>query len=231
MWYFAIDGQSQGPISEADLDARVQSGAIPPDTFIWREGMASWLPYNQVRGQASSSPQPLRVSIPSAAAPAYAAPAAEEFEPEPVVASQGSTRLESVSSWGMVVVVLVAMFLFIGMLASRSHTRDRAPGKPLNVQNESGDTETVEAKVALRAGTLSIRNNSSFDWPATTISFRSGKTQYFHNVDQLARDGSLSIPLNSFTNSVGDTFSASTQPKDFVLSIKGFSNMRVRLSK
>ena len=38
---------------------------------------------------------------------------------------QGSSRLESASSWGMIVIVGLAMFVFIGILASRPRVTAR----------------------------------------------------------------------------------------------------------
>ena len=55
-WYYVDAGQQAGPIDEAQLDALVRTGKVRPDTLVWREGMANWQPYGQVKapGQASS---------------------------------------------------------------------------------------------------------------------------------------------------------------------------------
>src|SRR5215204_2028400 len=114
MWYYSVDGQTLGPLSEAELDQQVKSGALPPTVYIWRDGMAEWQPYNEVRTTVGAARLRVAtpVAVPMAAAPVYAEP---EAEAEPEV--QGSSRLESISSWGTVAVVLFAMFLFIGLLA------------------------------------------------------------------------------------------------------------------
>jgi uncharacterized RDD family membrane protein YckC len=49
-WYYAEAGQQAGPVEDAQLEQLLQSGRIQPTTLIWREGMANWQPYNEVRG-------------------------------------------------------------------------------------------------------------------------------------------------------------------------------------
>jgi uncharacterized RDD family membrane protein YckC len=48
-WYYAEAGQQVGPIDDTQLEQLVQSGKVQSETLIWREGMANWQPYNQVR--------------------------------------------------------------------------------------------------------------------------------------------------------------------------------------
>ena len=56
MYYFSQNGETSGPISEADLQARVAAGSLLPTVNVWREGMAGWLPYNQVSPAAAAPP-------------------------------------------------------------------------------------------------------------------------------------------------------------------------------
>jgi uncharacterized RDD family membrane protein YckC len=49
-WYYAINGQRQGPITQADFEQLVRDGQIKPDTLIWRQGMANWMAYAAVMG-------------------------------------------------------------------------------------------------------------------------------------------------------------------------------------
>jgi len=44
-WYYAIDGQPQGPVSEADFERLVAVGTIKSTTLVWRSGMPAWAPY------------------------------------------------------------------------------------------------------------------------------------------------------------------------------------------
>lgn len=49
-YYYAVNGQQTGPVTEEQLRAMVASGSIPADSLIWREGMPQWLPYSSVLG-------------------------------------------------------------------------------------------------------------------------------------------------------------------------------------
>jgi uncharacterized RDD family membrane protein YckC len=56
-WYYADAGRQVGPITDEQLEELRKSGAVKGDTLVWREGMASWLPYGQVLpARASSDP-------------------------------------------------------------------------------------------------------------------------------------------------------------------------------
>ena len=57
-WYYALNGQQVGPVSEQQLSGFVGSGVINAMTLVWREGMQGWLP--------------LRVAVPFALGPAAA---------------------------------------------------------------------------------------------------------------------------------------------------------------
>jgi uncharacterized RDD family membrane protein YckC len=48
-WYYVRNGQQAGPVDEAQLDALQRAGEVQMDTLIWREGMANWQPYGEVR--------------------------------------------------------------------------------------------------------------------------------------------------------------------------------------
>ena len=54
-WYYAEDGQQRGPINETDFNNLVRAGTIKDDTLIWREGMANWQSYTEVRGGAAAT--------------------------------------------------------------------------------------------------------------------------------------------------------------------------------
>ncbi len=42
-WYYILEGEEQGPISEDDLKHIFDSGALPLTTPVWREGMDDWV--------------------------------------------------------------------------------------------------------------------------------------------------------------------------------------------
>jgi uncharacterized protein DUF4339 len=51
-WYYAIDGQRQGPISQIEFEQLVREGRIKADTLVWRQGMANWVSYAVTAGSA-----------------------------------------------------------------------------------------------------------------------------------------------------------------------------------
>lgn len=57
-WYVNIDGNQGGPYSEADFEHMRAQGMIPPNAFVWREGMADWvLARDLPGGMAGVAPQ------------------------------------------------------------------------------------------------------------------------------------------------------------------------------
>ncbi len=222
MYYFSQNGETSGPISEADLQARVAAGSLLPTVNVWREGMAGWLPYNQV-SPAAAAPPPFRVHVtpvvaagPMSAQPEYAA---ADLEDRGTADVQGSTRLESASSWGMVVIVGLAMFVFIGVLASRPRDLVYANGAMEAVDLD----DAFDAEVELKAGVLQLENSSDFPWTATTLTFRSGGSRYTYQFAGLPQDGKVSIPLSDFASARGGKFvstSPSAQPRELNIRVK-----------
>jgi hypothetical protein len=61
-WYAGIGGVQQGPFDLNGLAGQVRSGAITPGTLVWKQGMAQWVPAQQVPELADvfgSVPPPL----------------------------------------------------------------------------------------------------------------------------------------------------------------------------
>jgi len=55
-WHIVVEGEQVGPISEADVRARVERGEIRGDTYIWKEGFADWLKLSAVPEFADLAP-------------------------------------------------------------------------------------------------------------------------------------------------------------------------------
>lgn len=207
MWFYTLNGENFGPISEADLDARIASGQLAPSVNVWREGMANWLPLDQVRPTAKPA---LRVNLPpvAAAAPSPYADSNSADEPaftEPAFA-QGRSRLESFSSWGMVVILFIAMFAFIGVLASRPRHIRAAQGMQ---QRDIDETEEAfQATAHLEGESLVVENKSGFDWPSAAIQFRSGGFRYQALALKVPKGSSTSVALGDFINTRGRKFVA-----------------------
>jgi hypothetical protein len=57
MFYYSLNGQQQGPVSEDQLRQLVATNVITPETLIWKEGMADWQPLATVIPGFSSTIQ------------------------------------------------------------------------------------------------------------------------------------------------------------------------------
>ncbi|HEX4125171.1 MAG TPA: DUF4339 domain-containing protein [Tepidisphaeraceae bacterium] len=47
-WYYALDGQTLGPVQTSQIVQMIQNGAVSGGTLVWIEGMADWLPASRV---------------------------------------------------------------------------------------------------------------------------------------------------------------------------------------
>lgn len=89
-WYYANEGQRQGPVSAEEFARLAEAGVIRPETLVWRAGMTTWKPYAEI------TPPPLAAAAPAPppAEPALRTePAADGFQApvgdEPHVYIQG----------------------------------------------------------------------------------------------------------------------------------------------
>jgi uncharacterized RDD family membrane protein YckC len=81
-WYYAVDDEQVGPLTEAEFNALVQEGKIQSNTKVWREGMPEWAAYADL----AYLPAPETGTV--GFAPAQAAPApAATVAPAPVTAA------------------------------------------------------------------------------------------------------------------------------------------------
>ncbi len=47
-WFISINGEQKGPYPTDQLRQLIADGFVPRDAFVWRDGMAQWLPLSQV---------------------------------------------------------------------------------------------------------------------------------------------------------------------------------------
>jgi hypothetical protein len=66
-WFYASQGQQQGPCSEAELRDLLARGTVTPDTLVWSEGMAGWQKAGDIPGLGSGASAP--PAIPSSGGP------------------------------------------------------------------------------------------------------------------------------------------------------------------
>src|SRR5437762_2099613 len=48
-WYYAQGDRQCGPVSENELQQLANSGALPRESLVWREGMDNWAPFSSVQ--------------------------------------------------------------------------------------------------------------------------------------------------------------------------------------
>lgn len=53
-WYYAVEDERRGPVSQDEFDGLVRDGTITLSTLVWRQGMPDWQPFSEVG--ASSRP-------------------------------------------------------------------------------------------------------------------------------------------------------------------------------
>ena len=68
IWFAMIQGQQIGPISTAQLGRKAKAGEIAPRTYLWKEGMDSWVRAKEIQEVVSA------FAAPPAAPPAPARP-------------------------------------------------------------------------------------------------------------------------------------------------------------
>jgi uncharacterized RDD family membrane protein YckC len=80
-WYWVENNERRGPVNDDALQALVASGRIGSETLVWREGLAAWTPWRQLR-----PPEPAPAPAPRAPAPAPTPTPADEIDPAKTVA-------------------------------------------------------------------------------------------------------------------------------------------------
>jgi hypothetical protein len=93
-WYYAQNGQQQGPVSAEVFRRLAETGQLQPTDLVWKEGMANWAPARTVAGvfpepptvvpavvEPAAAVEPYGLGPTRAAEPPSARPAAFEGEP------------------------------------------------------------------------------------------------------------------------------------------------------
>jgi hypothetical protein len=61
MFYYSLNGQQQGPVTETQLRQLVAAGTLREDALIWREGMPEWQPFSAILGGGAAASVPCSV--------------------------------------------------------------------------------------------------------------------------------------------------------------------------
>src|SRR5258708_35238958 len=61
-WFYAADGQQQGPFPEAQLRDLMTRGTVGADTLVWTEGMSGWQRAGEIPGLVAGGSGPPVIS-------------------------------------------------------------------------------------------------------------------------------------------------------------------------
>lgn len=87
-WFYALNNEQKGPVTEQELTQLVQQGAVTGDTLVWKEGQAEWRPYREV-APAPGSPPPISQAAVGVAGGVVCGECGRRFNPDEVVAIGG----------------------------------------------------------------------------------------------------------------------------------------------
>lgn len=73
IWFYAYNGQQQGPVSEATIRSLVRQGILTADSLVWRKGMDQWQPLGQTELADALLEREVRYDQPNEAANAQTA--------------------------------------------------------------------------------------------------------------------------------------------------------------
>ena len=62
-WYWVENNAQQGPVADTEFQAMVAAGRIGPDTLVWRDGFAGWIPWREAA--AKPAPPPPAAPLPA----------------------------------------------------------------------------------------------------------------------------------------------------------------------
>jgi hypothetical protein len=67
-WYYTVNGERRGPVSEAELRQMAAQGSLAPSELVWTDGMKDWVPAAQASGLfAAGAAAPMAKVVPDAA--------------------------------------------------------------------------------------------------------------------------------------------------------------------
>src|SRR5438876_6221396 len=68
-WFYASNGQQQGPFPEAQLRDLITRGTVRADTLVWSEGMSGWQRVGEIPGLMPAGSAPPSISQPGGPPP------------------------------------------------------------------------------------------------------------------------------------------------------------------
>ena len=125
-WFYSEGGAQKGPVDDAAFRALVANGTIRPDTLVWHEGMADWLPLSAA--EPALAPQVVPPPPPGAA-PAAGAPLPPGTVPNHLV---GAILATIFCCWPLGIPAIVFAARVNGLLARGDLAGAQAASKSAN---------------------------------------------------------------------------------------------------
>ncbi|MCL2713702.1 MAG: DUF4339 domain-containing protein [Alphaproteobacteria bacterium] len=94
-WYYAVERQQHGPVSEDHLRELLAQGTVGQDALVWTEGMTGWLQASEVESLIVAPLSPPAPPLPLTVPPAPPQPQAHP-EPPPVMEGGEAFRISRV---------------------------------------------------------------------------------------------------------------------------------------
>jgi hypothetical protein len=182
-WHYALGGQQQGPIDDAQLDALIAAGTITSETLVWREGMPAWQPLRQAR-PAAPAPFP---APPITAAPPGVGPAPAANEVRCCECGNSFTR-DNVIQYGNSFVCAGCKPVFVQKLREGA-----TPGGAPSSAGGYVDPDTLVAEAIARGPSVDIGSCLSRAWDLLKQSFWLVVGATF--VNQLCQGVASGIPI------------------------------------
>lgn len=89
-WFYAEGTTQRGPVNEDELQRLASSGGVGPETLVWREGMAAWIPAGRQAPHLFGAPGVTPVAAPAPVATARCVACGGTFPRKDMVAYAGS---------------------------------------------------------------------------------------------------------------------------------------------
>lgn len=114
-WRYVQNGQPSAPVDTAALSALLTNGTLPPDTYVWKEGMTNWLAAKSLPEFANCRPAAAPPTVPPLPAPSIASPPGP-----PALPSSESEDIEKNRAFGILAYLGI---LFLVPLLAAPHSR------------------------------------------------------------------------------------------------------------
>lgn len=155
-WYYAKDGQQQGPVSAKELKRLADAGQLGAGDLVWKEGMPDWKPAADVKG------------LVAAAAP----PAGEAVVTQPASSTPRRGRSRHRSPIGQVLLIIAGVLL-IGQMCVPWWSMVIKDTDDSSTGSGSNNGAKRRAAVSPNGPLLAFQNRGRFSRSGTTSRSRS----------------------------------------------------------